>query len=259
MGLILDGKGLNAPEYQVMLGKYSDQMVHSQVDATLALDVENVFLDFDEKNRHRPYLLLLGHPAGLSGEFPCGVSQVQYKGQLDRMMIAYRYELSRENIAKLALKGVYDENFQIPSIMSDNRYELPCKANCAVLPAEQPGLPPVVFVSPEAGSLSANDETSGYEIDSYFDIAPEVGMTEPEVQEVVEDVFAKTLADKTEAFEDVLSESRDKTELETSETPQVEDGNPAPGEKKPDPVKRGRDVSGIPTPSHEVDDTEFVI
>lgn len=175
MGVTLSGYGTESPWCRELLSKYRDDMVViDSMDATMVLSVQNAYLDFDDHVHNcRPYLMLIGKPERLEANFPFGVTAVNYMDQDTLMPVVYRYDLTRHNLAEMARKGLYEPDFEVPSIIRGNRFELPCQVNVAAMPSDKPTLPPVVFASVNQNSLRCTDITSGYEIDEYFRSVPE--------------------------------------------------------------------------------------
>lgn len=174
MGLQVASYGTNSLWCREMMAKYRDDMTVMQgVDALLSLDVEHAYMEFDDhQHRCRPYMMLIGRPRSLEGEFPFGVTTINYVTNEDTTPVVYRYDLTRSNLTELARKGLYEVEFEVPPIIQGNRFVLPCTVSLAGMPAETPDVPPVLFASVERTSLRCTDVTSGYQIDEYFREVP---------------------------------------------------------------------------------------
>lgn len=170
MGLEISSHDTCSPWCRELLAKYKDNMVvQSDVDALLTLSVERAYMAFDDhKHNCRPYMVLVGYPRQLEGQFPFGVTNINYMDDTNVMPVVYRYDMTRNNLAELARKGLYEPDFEIPPIIKNNSFILPCTVSLVGMPADQLGYPPVIFASVESASLRCTDVTSGYCIDEYF-------------------------------------------------------------------------------------------
>lgn len=202
MSYIIDGKGRRCPEARTLVPQYSDDVVReSDVQATLLLDVTDAFLDFEDKRENcRPFLVLMGRPMMLQGDFPCGISTIRYQDPTDRALVSYRYDLTRENLIEMVGKGMFEPGFEVPDIIKNNQFELPCTAACDVIKPEHKGDVPLAFVSINHGSLRCTDLESGYNIGSYFE-QPEAAVEEPVAEqedEVIRDAASERMRQQVE-------------------------------------------------------------
>lgn len=174
MGLQVVSYGTNSMWCREMMAKYRDNMTVMQgVEALLSLDVEHAYMEFDDhQHRCRPYMMLIGRPRSLEGDFPFGVTTINYVTNEDMTPVVYRYDLTRSNLTELARKGLYESEFEVPPIIQGNQFVLPCTVSLAGMPADGPDAPPVLFASVERTSLRCTDVTSGYQIDEYFREVP---------------------------------------------------------------------------------------
>lgn len=256
MGIILDGKSMNSPLCRQLMAKYQDTMAREDgVDALLTLEVEQAFLDFDdEMHKYRPYLLLLGRPVSIEGQFPFGVSTIRYDDTVDRTLIMYRYDFNRQNLTELAQKGLFDEGFEVPDIIRQNEFVLPCRVNCVGLDAERADLPPVVFASIEPSSLRCTDATSDYNISEYFESVPESAEELEADAPERPNVYQRTLEDTAKVYENAVPELKpepmDVVPEESRRAPEKEIGE-APVEPSVQ-----RDASGVAVPTPETGDAE---
>lgn len=262
MGFILDGKSQGSPLCQDLMSRYSKGMVReSGIPAVMQFGVENAFLEFDSPaNRCRPYLMLLGRPQEITGEFPYGATTVRYQDTEERSLVAYRYDLTRQNLAAMVAKGLFDEGFAVPEIVRENVFELPCRVTCTALKPEEKGMAPVVFADIEAASLQCTDDTSGYTISDYFQPVPEPSPEEllaPEQQK--DDLYGKTLRSQSAVYQGVMAEPKSDAPAAGHQYPTKV---PEPEEKEEKPVKRGeatpkrRDVSDVKTPDAGPEDRD---
>ncbi len=209
MGLILDGKSQSSALCQDLMTRYDKGMVREAgIPAVLTFGVEAAYIQFDDAvHRHRPYLQLFGRPQEVSGEFPFGATTIRYQDTEERSLVEYRYDLTRQNLTELAAKGLYDDGFEVPAIIQENVFELPCRVTCTALAPVREGEPPVLFADIEASSMQCTDETSGYTISTYFREVPEPAPEEllsPEDRP--DDVFGRVLKDQTAVYQGVLDE-----------------------------------------------------
>lgn len=261
MGFILDGKSQGSPLCQDMMSRYSGGMERQAgIDAVMTFGVEQAFLSFDDPSRRcRPFLTLLGRVQEVVGRFPYGVEAVRYQDTEERSLVSYRYDLTRANLAEMVAKGLFDEGFEVPEIIRENVFELPCKVTCTALAPEEPGMPPVVFADIEASSMQCTDDTSGYTISEYFRAVPEPGaetLLAPEDR--LEGVYERTLEDQRAVYADVSAPPV--PEEEGMEAPEADmrpkEGDGRDGERP----ARGRDASDVrsPEPAAPEEDQLFV-
>lgn len=175
MGMVVFGSGIDSAECRELRAKLRERVQqYDDMDATLVFDTEDAFIEYQNNGRSiTPYLMLMGRPVSLQGDFPYGVSGVEYSNKLDQQLVSYRYELTRENLADLALKGLFEPGFEPPQVLRKNRFELPCTISCAALGPQSESDFPVIFASLNPGSLVCDDNMSGYSIHEYFDALPE--------------------------------------------------------------------------------------
>lgn len=174
------GAGLQSAAAKVLLNQQEANVIRqNEVAALMTFDVESAFLDFsDKQQRCRPFLVLMGRPTMLEGEFPFNIRTIRYQNPDDKALMAYRYDLSRRNLAELAEKGLFEQGFDVPSIIQNNEFQLPCTVSCGALGPQGPDDVPIIFASVDTASLHCTDETSGYDISSYFESLPEEEVTE---------------------------------------------------------------------------------
>lgn len=191
MSFVVTGSGIDSAECRELRARWRERVrQYDDMDATLKFETEDAFIEFQNNGRTvTPYLMLMGRPVSVEGDFPWGVSGVEYANKLDRQLVAYRYELTRENLADMAAKGMFEPGFETPEVLRRNLFELPCTVSCVAVGPESESDFPVVFVSLNPGSLVCDDNMSGYTIHEYFEHMPE---QEPE-DLVYESAVARTL------------------------------------------------------------------
>lgn len=173
------GSGMRSAVCRALMRRYGGEMVtRERVPATMVLETSDAFVEVDAPESGaslgRPYLSLIGRVAEIRGDFPFDVSTVRFAEAEDRPAVTYRYELSRTNLVEMCAKGMFEPGFEVPDVIRDNDFELPCSVSCAALAPGLDGEPPVVFVDVDAESLSCGDDESGYDIDTYFEDVPGV-------------------------------------------------------------------------------------
>ena len=175
MGMVISGSGIDSAACRELRAKLQGQLEkQDDLDAIVRFETQDAFIEFQQNGQTMtPYLTLLGRPMAVEADFPYGVSGVEYSEQLDQALVAYRYELNRQNIADMAMKGMFEDGFQVPDVVRKNQFELPCTVSCVAVPAESSKDFPVVFASINPGSLVCDDDMSGYTIHEYFEAMPE--------------------------------------------------------------------------------------
>lgn len=141
--------------------------------------IENTVIMFDGLNNNRPYFKMTGYIKALTGDFPAGISEVTFDEGLNISEcpnFSMSFELTDEEIARFALKGLFKKGFDIPHeylVENSNGLELPIKS-CSVMALSDKSLtaetPPVVFVKINNGlELVTNSYESGYDLVDYFE------------------------------------------------------------------------------------------
>lgn len=230
---------------RVMRRHYPEQTKQKlHVPAVMHLETEQAYLAFGGPNeRYKPYLVLSGRVQKYTGDFGDSIGEITYERDQDRHSVDYVYELSRENLAELARKGLYEDGFQVPGIVQRNEWELPCQCEIWHNFMELDGRNvPLYFIRPEDGSkeeevntlLCADQEMdgpdgripgSGYDVASYFEMLPVYGEeTESEKEDrwldadAFDSVFDKM--DDTDLEEDAvlaISEEEEAEEMPVDE------------------------------------------
>ena len=197
-----------------------DVTVYRDVPAVMHMQVEQAFIDFcGPKRRYRPRLVLQGKPLKFVGEFPGNFTECRMLRDTDKPILSYSYEFTRQNLAELASKGLFEQGFQVPNIIRHNVMELPCLCNFITVQAppaqdfEEPE-PTLVFIRVQDGSKDGERDSlvcfdvdhevdgrvvpgSGYVISEYFEHMPEAGYVmneEPEAMDSLEDEISDQLS-----------------------------------------------------------------
>lgn len=245
MPLITHGGRVESAACRLLRSEKSDQVVDvPEVRALLKLDVEDAFLEYEgARDGCRPYLILMGRPMSVQGEFPFNISEMHYDDPSDKVLLAYRYDFTRRNLADLAMKGLYEPGFEPPGIIRNNVFELPCTVACAAIGPVAEDDVPVIFASLNHSSLACTDDTSGYEISEYFEVMP-VREAEPPYE--AERASHKALYDKARA-DTMAAIEADAPEAETLVLPQEPAGGretgPENGSRVPESMENTRDIA----------------
>ena len=183
MSYILDGSGVNSPECRRLEIQSVDRVEReSGVPGTLLFDAVDAFIEHDgPEQNYKPYLAILGRPVGIQADMPYNVTTLRYQSSSDKKLMMYRYDFTRENLANMAMAGLFEEGFEPSHVARTSRYELPCEVSYVAFPPDDklrdPDtnalMPPVVFASLQPGSLHCTDYESGYTIHDYFEAVPE--------------------------------------------------------------------------------------
>lgn len=198
--------------YRLAMRKLGDfAEIREGIPATMSMDVRQAYIDYGgPRTNYRPRLVLQGHAAGFAGEFPGGIEGVRASDREDRDWIDYYYEFTRENLAELCAKGLHEDGFQVPRVISRNTLDLPCLVDMAVIKAprehgEKRDPPPIAFVRVQDGSKPGEPNTltccdvpceadgrdipgSGYDISSYFERMPDGGYAMKASAEALDDL-----------------------------------------------------------------------
>lgn len=245
MPLITHGGRVESAACRLLRSEKSDQVVDvPEVRALLKLDVEDAFLEYEgARDGCRPYLILMGRPMSVQGEFPFNISEMHYDDPSDKVLLAYRYDFTRRNLADLAMKGLYEPGFEPPGIIRNNVFELPCTVACAAIGPVAEDDVPVIFASLNHSSLACTDDTSGYEISEYFEAMP-VREAEPPYE--AERASHKALYDKARA-DTMAAIEAGAPEAGTLVLPQEPAGGretgPEDGPRAPESTENTRDIA----------------
>lgn len=241
MGMVISGSGIDSAECRELRAKWRERVQqYDDMDATLKFESEDAFIEFQHNGRTMtPHLVLMGRPVSVEADFPWDVSGVEYANKLDRQLIAYRYEFTRENLADLASKGLFEKGFETPEVLRKNTFELPCTVSCVAIGPESDVDFPVVFVSLNPGSLVCDDNMSGYTIHDYFENMPE---EEPE-DLVYESAVARTLP-----YENMFTRVGEQLKEAVPDAPEPEDEGYDPYEDEDEGIIPGYEPDGLGGP-----------
>lgn len=119
---------------------------------------------------YRPYLHISGELRGVrpAEGLPHGIREVVFPPDGGESIDAY-YEFSDVQLAQLAQKGYFTEEFEAPDHLTGFEWDLPANVDVVALAPDRDEDVPVVFVNVrDSGSLVITEETSGYELTDYF-------------------------------------------------------------------------------------------
>lgn len=187
--------------------------------------VEDVNLLYgNETHDHRPYLKLRGYVNRLYGEFPYGITEVDFGlGDIGEAKpdVELNYNFTDDELAILAQKGLFNKGFEIPAVLTEQEFkELPLECDVLSVPPERQGDVPLLFIGiNSAYEIPLNSKNSGYELTGYFDKivvkeAEQVAEIERPIEytdekDLVDDLFEKdesTLANELVSEEEILPE-----------------------------------------------------
>lgn len=122
------------------------------------------------KEHYRPYLVLDGEVTGIRGDFPNNVSEVHFSDEHRRVDVSYQYQFSNEELASMCQKGLFDDGFEVPQIMTDNNgFQLPMVCDCFAVNVSEI---PILFVKVQSQyNMEIESDTCGYTLGDYFEQA----------------------------------------------------------------------------------------
>lgn len=198
------------------------QLIHEAgVKCTGDVFVSQTFIEYGgEETCHRPYFVLIGRLEEIHGEFPEGITDVEFP-EADQPEVRMNYELTNRQIADMYERGVFPdledlnqfleyrnnkfgvrpETVFTPDIMNLNRYEgLPMDCSVLVVKNVSKEDAPIIFVQPEKQfDIPLTAENSGYELNKYMNpfVQDELDF-EPDktVEEVDESVFEQPVVEE---------------------------------------------------------------
>lgn len=239
------GSGMRSAVCRALMRRYGgDVVTRERVPATMVLETSDAFVEVDAPepgaSLGRPYLSLVGRVAEIRGEFPFDVSTVRFAEAEDRPTVTYRYELSRTNLVEMCAKGMFEPGFEVPDVIRDNDFELPCSVSCAALAPGRGGEPPVVFVDVDAESLTCGDDESGYDIDTYFEEAPGVSREAAAEASFVPEAMTLERAERLLDGPDAEPGAEARVEAEAGRPAEVEPAREPVVERAPEPASQPR-------------------
>ena len=222
MGYNIAGSGMRSAVCRALMRRYGDDVVvRDHVPATMVLETSDAFIEMDTPEQGavlgRPYLVLVGRAVELRGDFPFDVTTVRFAEEEDRPPVSFRYELSRTNLVEMCAKGLFEPGFDVPDVIRNTDFELPCSVSCAALAPVAEDDSPVVFADVDVNSLSCGDAESGYDIDEYFEAAPGLSRSVEDVASFEPEMMTRERADSLlDAVDDVQrSEPESRSEERT--------------------------------------------
>ena len=150
-----------------------DQYRYTEADCNASVHVSKAYLIHHGPDRnYRPALKLVGELRALSPSdetLPYGIETVTFPpGTGQRVEGVYEFDDSQ--LIELVTKGYFHDSFTVPSIMQDNDYELPLKADFIVLPPQSQQDVPVVFTELHGPcALQLDEERSEYRFSEFFE------------------------------------------------------------------------------------------
>lgn len=185
MGYSIAARRADGHECRLARQRYPEGISHdSEIPATMYMRVEQAYLSYGgPKEDYRPYLVLVGKPEKFRADFENNIREVRFERELDQVPINYTYEFDREDLAKMAMKGLHEPGFDVPDIIKNNTFELPCKVEVYTVWGDDGTTEfPLMFVRPEDGrlpgernSLICDNASSGYKIGDYFEDSNSIG------------------------------------------------------------------------------------
>lgn len=176
-----------------------DQMIESEQLSGLPVEtvVQMDRVAFEHHGRERNYRPLL-HLAGelraivTNGQLPHGIEEVTFREGTGPIVDAF-YEFDDAQLAELVSKGYFTEGFEPPTEMAGIPWWLPTTIDALVLPPEDEGDTPVVFVTVNGQSeLALDAENSGYNLAEYFESHVQPGHAPDRATEIIRDGSAPT-------------------------------------------------------------------
>lgn len=123
----------------------------------------------DSDYPHRPYLHFIGECRRLTGDLSNGVKELEFKEQKG-IPVDMFYEFSNQEIAEMALKGLFNQGFECPDIFIDNMIEVPVRTTLCVVATSQPEDVPIIFADiVDRKGVDITEATCGYRFGDYFE------------------------------------------------------------------------------------------
>lgn len=193
VSLKIQVQSMNSGLFHMAANRYVHEMEHvSNLPCEGDVYVTNAFIRRTGlRENYRPCLALIGEVKQIKGQFPCGVSVVEFGDGPDRPKVSYEYRLTNKELAKLCMAGMFDDGFRCPDVFFHNTFQLPMTCDCSALPPETEDDVPLLFVNiNKPNMLTTSSRQSGYEIDEYFHEKPEeeYGPEVADEEDIVEDL-----------------------------------------------------------------------
>ena len=138
------------------------------VKSNLIATPYKAYIDYGsyDETRYRPYLVLDTEIQGAVGDFSNGITEFRYRDE-DKLLRSVHYDFSDEELGVLARKGLYNPEFEVPSLFTDTDFELPIDLDIYLVNIDDKTM---VYASYDMISdLKTNSEKSGYDLAQYFD------------------------------------------------------------------------------------------
>ncbi len=215
------------------MGKHRlDGQVLRAVPTEDTVVVDTATLEHDGPNIcYRPYIALTGRilSSRPAVELPYGVDELTFASH-PGTPVAYRYNLSDEQIARLVLdKGLHSGSFALPEELVGIEWELPGTIDAFVAAPTSFNDPPVVFVELHDQTQHLIDvESSGYELVDYtpdFQLGEqtaEVSYDAPTRASLGRDLFADEGV--SDYGQEVAAASRENVELQSEPADEQQEG-----------------------------------
>ena len=177
----------------------------------------------NETHDHRPYLKLRGYVNHLYGEFPYGITEVDFGlGGVGETKpdVEFNYNFTDDELAILTQKGLFNKGFEVPIVLTEQEFkELPLECDVLSVPPERQDDAPLLFIGiNSAYEIPLNSKNSGYELTGYFDKivvkeAEQVAELESPIEHIEEKDLVDDLFEKDESTNELASEEEILPEL----------------------------------------------
>lgn len=177
----------------------------------------------NETHDHRPYLKLRGYVNRLYGEFPYGITEVDFGlGGVGETKpdVEFNYNFTDDELAILTQKGLFNKDFKVPVVLTEQEFsELPLECDVLSVPPERQDDAPLLFIGiNSAYEIPLNSKNSGYELTGYFDKivvkeAEQVAEIEKPIEHIEEKDLVDDLFEKDESTKELASEEEILPEL----------------------------------------------
>ena len=173
----------------------------------------------NEAHDHRPYLKLRGYVNRLYGEFPYGITEVDFGlGGVGETKpdVEFNYNFTDDELAILTQKGLFNKDFKVPVVLTEQEFsELPLECDVLSVPPERQDDAPLLFIGiNSAYEIPLNSKNSGYELTGYFDkiVVKEVEQV-AELENPIEHIEEKDLVDDLFEKDEITNELASEEEI----------------------------------------------
>lgn len=139
-----------------------------KVKSNLIATPYKAYIDYGsyDETRYRPYLVLDTEIQGAIGDFSNGITEFRYREE-DKLLRSVHYDFTDEELGVLASKGLYNPEFEVPSLFTDTDFELPIDLDVYLVNMNDKTM---AYASYDMISdLKTNSKLSGYDLVQYFD------------------------------------------------------------------------------------------